>query len=67
MNFAEPYFSRYKLLPPFILEKPKDDLNIVVVIPCYDDEFIFETLRSLDNANPIRSGIEVIVVVNSGE
>lgn len=67
MNFAEPYFSRYKLLPPFILEKPKDDLNIVVVIPCYDDEFIFETLRSLNKANPIRSGIEVIVVVNSGE
>lgn len=67
MNFAEPYFSRYKLLPPFISEEPKEDLDIIVVIPCYDDEFIFETLHSLEKANPIRSGIEVIVVVNSGE
>lgn len=67
MNFATPYFSRYKLLSPFFSEIPNDDLDIIVVIPCYDDESIFETLDSMEKANPIRSKIELIVVVNSGE
>jgi len=67
MNFATPYFSRYKVLPPFFSDQPDDDLKIVIMIPCYDDEFIFETLTSLDKANPISSKFEVLVVVNSGE
>ena len=67
MNFASTYFSRYKLLPSFYPDQPDEGLEIVVVIPCYDDEFIFETLRSLDKADPIRSKYEIIVVVNSGE
>lgn len=61
------YFTRYKALPPFFGELPDKDLNIIVMIPCYDDEFVFETLHSLDNASPVQSKIEVIVVVNSGE
>ena len=67
MNFATSYFSRYKALPPFFREPPDKDLQMIVMIPCYDDAFIFETLRSLDSANPVQSKIEVIVVVNSGE
>jgi hypothetical protein len=67
MSFATSYFARYKSLPPFFMERPEEDLNIVVMIPCYDDESVFETLQSLENANPIASKMEVIVVVNSGE
>lgn len=67
MNFAASYFSRYKLLPPFHFDEPDNNTNIIVVIPCYDDESVFETLDSLEKANPIQSKIEVIVVVNSGE
>ena len=67
MNFATAYFTRYKSLPPFFAERPAEDLGIVVMIPCYDDESVFETLRSLKNAYPIVSKTEVIVVVNSGE
>ena len=67
MSFTSTYFTRYKSLPPFFTERPDDDLNIIVMIPCYDDEAIFETLLSLENANTIASKIEVIVVVNSGE
>ena len=67
MNFATSYFTRYKSLPPFFQKRPDDELKIIVTIPCYDDEFVFETLDSLENANPVQSKIEVIVVVNSGE
>ena len=67
MNFATSYFTRYKAYDPFFSERPDDDLNIIVVIPCYDDACVFETLRSLEKADPIQTKIEVIVVVNSGE
>ena len=67
MNFATSYFTRYKSLPPFFAERPEEDLKIVVVIPCYDDEWVFETLHALDKAYPVQSKIEAIVVVNSGE
>lgn len=67
MNFAASYFSRYKLLPPFHFDEPDNNTDIIVIIPCYDDESVFETLDSLEKANPIQSKIEVIVVVNSGE
>ena len=69
MNFATSYFIRYKSLPSFFAERepPDKDLNIIVIIPCYDDECVFETLHSLDNASTVQSKVEVIVVVNSGE
>ena len=67
MNFATIYFSRYKSLQPFFTERVEEDLSIILMIPCYDDEFIFDTLLSIENTNPVQSKIEVIVVVNSGE
>jgi len=67
VNFSIHYFTRYKALPPFFADRADDNLRIVIVIPCYDDACVFETLQSLDHANPVESEIEVIVVVNSGE
>jgi hypothetical protein len=48
------YFVRYKTLPPFFDEKPKKNVEIIVVIPCFDDEFILQTLDSLNVANKCR-------------
>ena len=67
MGFADHYFERYKALPPFLKERPKEDVGIIVIIPCLDDDFIFNTLDSLEKANTVQSQIEVIVHVNSGE
>ena len=67
MDFASSYFTRYTAFSPFFAERPDGDLKIVIVIPCYDDDCVFETLYSLDKVKPIQSKIEVIVVVNSGE
>lgn len=66
-NFADCYFERYLSLPPFFEEPPEEGLGVVVIIPCIDDEFVFNTLDSLEKAAGIRDGIEVIVNVNSGE
>lgn len=67
MNFAAHYFARYKSLPSFFCEKPDEEPDIIVIIPCLDDEFIFNTLDSLEHTNHVPVKIEVIVNVNSGE
>ncbi len=67
MNFSDHYFTRYKAVPALFNDSPDKHLGIVVTIPCYDEEFIFNTLDSLESAEGIYPAIEVIVVVNSGE
>jgi len=61
------YFSRYKTLPAFFEQKPNDNVGIIVVIPCYDDDFVFQTLENINVTNKPNCAVEVIVVVNSGE
>lgn len=67
MNFAESYYKRYSVAPKIFNGNPRSDTGIIVVIPCYDDDFIFTTLRSLDSADRPPCSVEVIVVVNSSE
>ena len=67
MSFADHYFVRYKALPPFFEDNPEAAVEIIVIIPCMDDGFIFKTLESLENADTVRAKMEVIVHVNSGE
>ncbi len=67
MDFAEFYSERYSVAPKIFDGNPRSDTGIIVVIPCYDDEFIFTTLQSLDSAKVPPCSVEVIVVVNSAE
>ena len=67
MNFAESYSERYSVAPKIFDDNPRSDTGIIVVIPCYDDEFVFTTLQSLDSAKVPSCSVEVIVVVNSAE
>ncbi|MCF0206717.1 MAG: glycosyltransferase family 2 protein, partial [Bacteroidales bacterium] len=67
MNLAEFYRNRYSVGPQIFNDNPRIDTGIIVVIPCYDDEHIFTTLDSLDNADQPPCTVEVIVVVNSAE
>ena len=65
MSFATQYFTRFKCKSKIFSNNPCRDTGIIVVIPCYDDSFIFQTLASLETAiNPIAK-LELIVVVNS--
>lgn len=67
MNIAESYYERYSVAPKIFDDNPRSDTGIIVVIPCYDDEFVFTTLQSLDSAQMPSCSVEVIVVVNSAE
>jgi hypothetical protein len=68
MKFSDNYFLRYKNNPRIFEDTPKANLEAVVVIPCYDDSFVFNTLNSIEKALTNSSNsIEVIVIVNSGE
>jgi len=67
MDFAEFYSERYSVAPKIFNDNPRSDTGIIVVIPCYDDEFLFSTLQSLDSAKAPSCSVEVIVVVNSAE
>jgi glycosyltransferase involved in cell wall biosynthesis len=67
MEFASNYFKRFNCNPQIFTDNPRVSTGIIVVIPCYDDEFVFRTLDSLENADSPKCDIEVIVVVNSSE
>ena len=66
MSFVSSYLTRYKALPQYFTEVPDKEVNIIVMIPCFDDESVFETLQSLEFTNAVQSKVEVIVVVNDG-
>lgn len=61
------YFERHNGHPAFSTATPLPGTGIIVVIPCYDDAYIFKTLESLENTFEGRCAVEVIVVVNSGK
>ncbi len=67
MSFTGNYFGRFNAGEKIFNNNPCHDTGIIVVIPCYNDHFIFNTLKSLDNAKPASVKTEVIVIVNSGE
>jgi len=67
MSFSEHYFSHYSNFPVFFECISEKNTDCVVVIPCYNDDFVFKTLTSLENTAETEFAVEVIVVVNSGE
>ncbi|WP_163629096.1 glycosyltransferase family A protein [Paludibacter sp. 221] len=66
MSFSDYYFTHYPSHPQLFDDVPSTNVGVAVVIPCYDDEFVFKTLCSLENNENTDADIEVIVVVNSG-
>ena len=65
MFFAENYFQRYKTYPEKINIKPLVGTGLIIVIPCYLESNIFETIESIRKCKPPDCKIEIIVVVNS--
>jgi len=65
MDFSIHYFLRYNAQPLLFDTPPCKRVGMIVVIPCYDDELIFNTLQSLEGTRRGKSNVEVIVIVNS--
>ncbi|MDD3859632.1 MAG: hypothetical protein PHW83_05485 [Bacteroidales bacterium] len=67
MSFADNYFCRFNSSPKIFNTNPCLDTGIIVVIPCFDDQFIFQTLDSLDSAQSPKCKTEILIIINSGE
>lgn len=65
--FADRYLQRNMVYPSFIDSEPESDLKTVVVIPCFREPEIQETLNSLFSCIAGAHSVEVIVVVNQPE
>ncbi|MEA3446733.1 MAG: glycosyltransferase [Bacteroidota bacterium] len=67
MSFAGKYLKRHSIYHPQINESPANDLQIIVVIPCYNEPDILKTLNCLIACEMPPTPVEVLVVINSGE
>lgn len=64
MGFADAYLASRCMYDRLIGEGPAKDLQVVVVVPAYDESGFEKSLDSLFHADDIRASIEVICVVN---
>jgi cellulose synthase/poly-beta-1,6-N-acetylglucosamine synthase-like glycosyltransferase len=65
MGFASDYLQRHRYFGPFIPAAPERNTSLIVVIPCFSEPDIIETLASLYKADRPSFSLEVIVAVNS--
>lgn len=61
------YLEKFSLAPPAIAEAPREDLGLVVVIPCHDEPNVSGSLDALWSCAPPERSVEVIVVLNHSE
>lgn len=64
MNY---YLNRYSVREELIAQNPKENLGIVVVIPCCNEPALTASLQSLYNCDEPVCAVEVIVVINASE
>ena len=64
MNF---YLEKFGFQSASIVDLPKENLGICVVIPCFNEPDLLPTLNALSNCFPTTCAVEIIVVINSGE
>lgn len=61
------YFKRYAFRSAVISDKVHLSTKTIIVIPCYNEPALLETLASLRRCQPTQFPVEVIIVINSGE
>ncbi|MFT4660489.1 MAG: glycosyltransferase involved in cell wall biosynthesis [Patiriisocius sp.] len=61
------YLEKRALYPALIDEAPIRNLFNVVVIPCYNEPDILDTIRSLQKCEPPKRSVEVLIVINSSK
>ena len=67
MSFADFYFKRQKSFEVKINEPVTEKLKFTIVIPCFDEDNITETLNSIWDCQRPKSAVEVIIVINDSE
>ena len=61
------YLEKHQLFPFQVQQPPEPGLALVVVIPCFDEPDLINTLRSLSDCELPRFPVEVLVVINGSE
>jgi hypothetical protein len=61
------YFQRFGFCPAQMAAPPSPELGLVVVIPCYNEPALVDSLEALWRCDPPSSDVEVIIVINSSE
>ena len=64
-NVLKLYLDRHQGFDPGILSPPSPDLSYCIIIPCYNEPNVINTIQSVFQNNPINKSCEIIVVVNS--
>ena len=63
MGFADHYLSRQNIYPQFISDKPGQDLRIVIVIPCYNEEITLKRcVERVMEIGDLCLDLEIIIV-----
>ncbi len=63
---VNPYLLKFGFQPPVIHAKPNPKTGLFVVIPCYDEPDLIQSLESLLKCTPPSCPVEVITVINAG-
>jgi len=63
MSFVEKYLNRFVRFPSFIKEECKK-ADIIVVIPCYKEPRLSDTIDSLFHCQKPKGSVEIIIVIN---
>ena len=66
MGFASAYLEKQKDFTESISEKVSEEIKFIIIIPCFNEPNITETLESLWKCQRPKSNVEVIVIINSG-
>jgi len=67
MSSFKRYIEKNCIYSPIIKEKPAIDLNLIVVIPCYNEPDILTTITSIAACYETKKSVEIIIVINSSE
>ena len=65
MNFTNKYFNRFGYSGIIIPDEIPENLGLSVVIPCFNEPNLQDTINSLLSVNRPNYNIEVIVVINA--
>jgi hypothetical protein len=65
MGFANQYLEKHKEIKFQIKAGPPEDLRYIVVIPCYYEKSLIDSLESLYNCIRPAGSVEILIVINS--
>ncbi len=61
------YLEKNRLAQPQIEESPQNDLEVIIVIPAYNEKYILSSIKSIFECTAPGCSVEIIVVINDSQ